>query len=234
MESGQIFIGARIMKVLTVYFDKSGKRYERLLNVFRNSAIKNIKKAELQILCVSPPDKKQKHSYDCAYAFITAAEFVLEAKEDMMVSDCDMMIMGDMSEAWKHDFDIAVTTRQTIPFNTGIWFVRWNNLSEDFIIKWIDNTKKIIDNYDQYVDYVHGHGGFDQASLALTIDENPDIKVVELPCQEWNACQHEWEHVTEKTKAVHIKSKLRKACLGEIPIPFEYMNKLVQEWKSYE
>lgn len=218
------------MRLITAFFDRTG-RYKRLLNVFEKSARKHIPKVKITIVNEKPINNIN-HKYDTFFAFVMAAEYTIAAGDNVAVCDCDLMFKKDISDVWNKDFDIAVTVRKKMPFNTGIWFYRHNERSVNFVNHWIENCKTIADNYEQYESYTDSHGGIDQAALALTIDQGHEIKLLELPCQEWNSCQGEWATADENTRVIHIKSKLRMACFNKSQ-PEDYMIPLIQEWKSY-
>jgi hypothetical protein len=60
-------------------------------------------------------------------------------------------------------------------------------------------------------------------------------KILKLPCQIWNACQTEWDHVNKKTRVIHIKSKLRDWALKH-KTPREHLKsikRLGTVWRDY-
>ena len=222
------------MKAITVYFERN-KKYRTLHKVFRQSAYDN--GLDLDTLCIDIPDhdkkiKKSDHYYDCSYAHLIACDYLLNNPGDVAVCDSDLMIRRPLDDVLKYDFDIAVTVRAGIPYNTGIWFVKDTALAADFIELWAKNTRMLFEKIETYEDYIHSHGGIDQAALDYTIQMGLSTKILELPCTIWNACQGEWESVTDDTRVIHIKSKLRQACFGA-RAPEDYMIPLIEEWRKY-
>lgn len=221
------------MKIVTVYFERK-KQYRKFLTVFRRSARAIMPKVKIEIVTPEMP-KNIDHKRDTAFAFLAAANYALRSKVPLVIADVDLMFVKPINDVWKIPFDIAVTTRNEMKYNTGLWLYRPSEKSRLFVKQWIKNTKHLMRNFCKYEDFTWQHGGIDQASLYMTIKGNKAIKIKELPCLEWNACQGEWKHADDKTRVIHIKSKLRLAALGKIDIPegHEYMIPLVKKWRKY-
>lgn len=219
------------MKIVTVYFERKSK-FRTYLKVFKISAKKTMPKANIEIIKPDMPVNID-HKRDTAFAFIAAAEYALNSKESLAVCDVDLMFIKSIMDIEKKSFDIAVTTRNKMKYNTGLWFYRPSKQSRAFVKEWIKNTHKIVNNFCKYEEFSWKNGGIDQASLALTVKKNKDCKIHELPCLEWNATQSEWKHVTEATRVIHIKSKLAQVAFGKpIPEGHEYMEPLIKKWKE--
>lgn len=224
------------MKLLTVFFDSTG-RYRKLYPVFVESAKSRIPNVEVEKYELRPPQKKLVHTFDTCYAHLQACKKILKDKQDVAVCDCDLLFKKDITDLWKQDFDIAITVRKIIPYNTGIWWYRHNSRSERFIKEWVKNTLyirgRVINDDIPAKRFVAHHGGIDQASLAITIEKNNYAKVLKLDSVIWNACQHEWEFITKDTRVIHIKSKLRKYCFGQLSEPPEYLIPIIKIWREY-
>jgi hypothetical protein len=195
--------------------------------------------ANIKIDKTKAPPGNRDHYFDTAHAFIQAAKRVKNFSGNWAVCDLDLMFINSIEDIWEKPFDIAITTRKTIKYNTGIWFIRDNERAKDFLHKWIVNTEILVDmvksGNEEIKPYIHENGGIDQASLDMTINhEISKAKVFELDSTIWNACQHEWEHVTEETKIIHIKSNLRKFCFRQKKEePPEYMKPLIKTWRMH-
>lgn len=223
------------MRILTVYF---GSKYKRHLKVFEASAKEHMPKAKLEVLKLPDQPKNIDRKIQICYAFTETVKHILKKKQDYIVCDTDLMFTGSIEDIEIKEFDIAVTTRETIPYNTGLWAIRYNERSEKFLHRWIENTEVIknlfIKHDEEMLYFIHKHGGIDQASLAATLSTMNDAVIEYLPCQEWNACQHEWELADKNTKVIHIKSSLRKFCFGQMDCPEpEYMKPLIAKWRKY-
>ena len=222
------------MKRITVFFSRN-RNYRNFLTVWKKSARKFMPDIDIRIL--KPRNIKSiDHKRDTAVAFIAAAQYALGSTEPLIITDVDMMFLDRVDTVFKDDFDIAVTTRKyRAKYNTGFWVYRPTKKAKKFLKYWICNTNWILANFKKCIELIGTHGGIDQASLYMTIENMKDIYIRELPCQEWNACQTEWENVNKKTKIVHVKSKLRLTATGrnEVPENMQYLKPLIRKWRSY-
>lgn len=222
------------MKIAAVYFERKSKfiKYKR---VFLNSIQKQMPDNPVDIIRpVMPPNID--HKRDTAFAFLTACEYALKSKENLAVCDIDLMFIKSILDIEKTKFDIAITVRQgKMKYNTGLWFYKPNKRSRYFIKRWIKNTQYLMDNFCENEEFSWTHGGIDQASLHMTIEQIKDIKILELPCIEWNATQSEWKHVTKDTRVIHVKSKLAQACFGKKKVleEYPYLEPLVKTWRKH-
>lgn len=220
------------MRLITAFFGDSN--YSRMLSVMRKSAVKHMPGQEVEILDVPTPEKQDDNHKLSYFGFIPAAIEALESKENIAVADVDLMFTGDIRPIFSYDFDIAVTVRNhRMLYNTGLWFARPSGKAKQFIRQWIDNTHRIYNNFS--IDVVHRWGGIDQQALAETIEQMPDVNILQLPCRIWNAEQTCWNKVDSDTKVIHIKSGLRPLCLHDTAVParFAYLRNIIKEWKSY-
>jgi hypothetical protein len=224
------------MKIMTVFFARK-KKYNNLLTVFKKSMRASMPDIKFKLLKIRKPTNID-HKRDTAYSFLAAAYFAQDHKKGVLaVADCDLMFLKSIEDIEKEDFDIAVTVRNKMKYNTGLWFMRPTEKAKKFIARWIINTKILMDNFCKYEDFCSQHGGIDQASLAMTIESNKDIKILELPCLEWNATQSEWRNVNEETRVIHIKSGLRGFCCNpkknKIDEKYNYLKPLIEKWKGF-
>ena len=222
------------MKIITIFFARK-KQYNKLLRVWVNSLKKSMPKVNYEIIQIKKP-KNIDHKRDTAFAFLAACEYALKSKEILAICDIDLMFLKDITEIEKKDFDIAITIRKKMKYNTGVWFFKPTPQAKQFLQKWIKNTQRLINNFCKNEDFCWKHGGIDQASLYLTIKKDKKTKILELPCNEWNATQSEWNTIKmHKVRIVHIKSKLRLAVFNKITIPPEHknMNMLKNKWKEF-
>jgi len=223
------------MKLITVFFARKNK-YNKLLTVFQNSMRAVMPDVKFKLVKIKKPENID-HKRDTAFAFLAAAEYALESNGLLAIADCDLMFLKSIDDIHELDFDIAVTTRNKMKYNTGLWFYRPNKRSETFVKKWIVNTKMLMNNFCKYENFCWTHGGIDQASLHMTIEKNKKAKVLELPCQEWNATQSEWNSVADNTRVIHIKSKLRSAIFNNTEIDpegeYNFLIPLIKKWRTF-
>ena len=223
------------MKLITVCFERK-KQFKTFLKVFKKSAKRTMPKVKTIIIKPPmPPDID--HKRDTAFAFLAAAEYALRSREPLAIADVDLMFVKSIWDIWCHKFDIAITVRnrEHMKYNTGLWFYRPTEASKEFIRDWIKITKKLMNNFCENETFVWEWGGIDQASLYLALRKSKNIKVLELPCIEWNATQSEWKHIDNKIRVIHVKSKLRLAAFGKIKVPpeMDYLNPILKMWKWY-
>jgi len=225
------------MKLITIYFERK-KKFKKFLKVFQNSAKKHMPNVKTEIVKISmPPDVD--HKRDTAYAFLAAAEYALQSREPLAIADIDLMFTKSIMDIFKRRFDLAITVRdrKTLRYNTGLWFYKPSQKARLFVKDWIKYTKRLMKSFCKNEEFVHTHGGIDQASLHMTIKRNTAAKILELPCLEWNATQSEWKHINEETntRVIHVKSKLSLAAFGRIEIPesIDYMKPIIKIWKGY-
>jgi len=225
------------MKIATAFFARKSK-YSKLLKVFKNSVKETMPEIKLKIIKMDKP-KNIDHKRDTAYSFLAAAEYAIDHGSGLLaIADCDLMFLKSI-ESIKHEkFDIAITVRNKMKFNTGLWFMRPTARAKDFVKYWIEKTKILMNDFCRYEDFCWKHGGIDQASLFLTIEKFKKINILELPCQEWNATQSEWRNVNEDTRVIHIKSQLRGFCCDpdkmiEMDEKWNYLLPLIKKWRDY-
>jgi hypothetical protein len=227
------------LKIVTAYFHRADD-YAKLLNVFTLSAQKHMPGIEIETVRFEVPmrkygiDPKFNHHMDTYFAFMAKTRAALKYSDPVCISDNDIMFRGSIEDVWALDFDIAVTTRDhECHLNTGVFFSRQTPAAKQFIVEWLKHTEEIATLFD--IDHISRHAGIDQAALFQTLEENKTAKVLFLPCQFWNAEQTCWKTITNDTRVVHIKSKLRLIIFGKMKInkKYSYLSNIVKEIESY-
>jgi len=218
------------MHIFAESFDyKSANIYDILANVLEYSAKVNCPSAKFELLKVKAPDTTG-HERACTSNTVKLDEWVKvveETNDDVILMDCDMLILGDLSSVFKdHEFDIALCQRtknvqKRMPFNGGIVFVRNTPAALEFMKLW----KRI--NLVMYNDKVlhnrwrHTYAGMNQAAFGYIYEkEKYDAKIKFLSCKIYNCCREDWPQVDSKTKVIHIKSQLRRAVINASPDRF--------------
>jgi len=226
------------MRIATVYFERH-KNYRKFLNAFKNSAKCYMPNSKIDIIKIDTPPKvdMDDHKKDTAEAFIAACMYCFANKKEVAISDVDMMFVRSIEDVWKHDFDIAITTRNhSMKYNTGLWFFRPTVNGIYFLKRWLRHTKNLLKHFEKNFEFIwRGWGGIDQASLHMAIEENKKAKILELPCAEWNSTQSEWKDINTETRVIHIKSKLGLIAKGRKKIPEDqpYLEEIVNKWKGF-
>ena len=232
------------MKIITTYFLRK-KWYYKLLQVFKKSVKKTMPNIDLEVLKNIPPlneitDKYKKRKKDVEFAFTQVADYILKSKSEEVIAVCDvdLMFLKSIEDIENLSFDIALTVRESkTKYNTGLWFCRPTKKTKIFIKKWLKNTCYLMKKFEKRLKYILAQGGIDQAGLYMTLQKNPNmnIKIIELPCQEWNATQSEWKFVDENTRMIHIKSLLRNAIFNKLAVEKipDYFKPLILKWRNY-
>lgn len=232
------------MKIISSYFNRNGK-YGNLRKVFESSLQKYMPNVEYEIREMKMP-RKIDHKRDTAWAFFDAAEYAYLTDEELIICDIDLMFRGSIEDIMNHDFDIAITTRESFkhPYNTGLWAYRPTRTAKRFLGNWLYHTEKLVKTFDTEIEFITTHGGIDQASLSRAIEFNKHYdraRILRLDCKEYNSEQSCWKDMDGNTKVVHIKSGLRTACLTGVITdklkeqwPDEgHRNKIIKEFRGY-
>lgn len=225
------------MKIIVCNQDNGSGRIDALFRAFKASALEVMPGAEI-VEVKFPPLDPSKRALMINQAFVAAANEALRSKEVCAVCDADLMFSRSIEDAEALPFDVAVTVRDRLKYNTGLWFYRPGPRAEDFVRCWIDASMDIYERVHgsrpdpQMINRNHEYGGIDQTALAFTVAVR-DAEVLELPCQEWNATQTEWEAMTDKTRIIHIKSQLRNACFNKNNATPKGCADIVKRWRKY-
>ena len=75
-------------------------------------------KIKLEIIKIKPP-KNIDNKRDLAFAFLVAAKYVLKSDSLVAVADVDLIFQKPITDIKRLPFDIAVTVRNKIKYNTG-------------------------------------------------------------------------------------------------------------------
>lgn len=240
------------MKIISVVFefDNHGK-YEKMSKVLEHSIKKNCPSVDFELIKINPPKvKSSKRMYEANTVKLELwLEKLKQTKDDVIFMDCDMMVLGDLQEAfdYKSEWDVSYTFRDNkkytaLPMNAGIMFVRNNKRSVAFIEKWAEVNalmyKDIIENNGRtlHAKWRNIYAGMNQAAWGYLVEECEfDAKLRAIPCAKWNACGESWERVDDETKVVHIKSGLRTAVLSRMPLNYIIKNvrKCTKIWRDF-
>jgi len=222
------------MKLVTYVIDGSGEEYEMMLRVWQKTAHEHMPDLRQKVMRMSPP-KKQVDLQVRMNAFHETLRWVIKQPEDCIITDADIMFLGDIRGVMARDFDIAITTREykRVPksrYNSGVVYFRATDKGRKFLKKWIKKLEdpKMVDG---------GYSGPNQAALARVLSANKKsespAKVIELPCAIYNAEQSCWAELSPDVKVLHIKSRLRKACFLTIDDPPEHLVRIARKWRGY-
>lgn len=232
------------MRIAILYFPRK-QSYERLKNVLVYSASVHMPAAAVDILTPDMSsfysrrnDRRNKRIWD---NLVKMQEFNVYLHkqpegEKIIFMDCDMLITGDLREAFAaQPFEIAYTTtgRTKEPINTGVIFVRNNPYSREFFSFWTSVCNEMYVNIPLHKEYRFEKQfyGISQAGLGRALEMyRGDCVMGELPTRIYNQVSPDYPFYSQ-ARAIHYKSRLRKETISKRPKKYP---ELVKLWHSYE
>lgn len=251
-----------MIKLITIHFqEKEPHRrgeYERLLQALEKSVQHNSPKTPLNVVRFTEDwvsqaankfsTKEAQQSFVDNTNKMRAWEQVMLSHEDgdvLIIIDCDTLVLKDLSdvEADLGDNDVAFTMKYAkghFPFNSGVIITRVNERSREFFKQWREINEQFLADGRKHETYRAKYGGINQAALGYMIDNNQikGLNIKPLTCQEWNCEDSEWINLDHRTRILHIKSDLRRACLtGRLPVTWSRKERLfkgIEQFKKYD
>jgi hypothetical protein len=219
----------------TVYFSHpKNKQFFYMLEVLKLSFQENMPESRLEVHLIDPPRQGGKSWTITAnnHKLPLWTKIVHEATEPIALIDCDMMLIGDISDAFDKDYDIAYTVRPgPLPFNAGAIYVKPTQLAKDFFDLWLSVNNQMYRDVHFHGTYRRKYGGLNQAALGFLLEQREySAQVRTLPGHVFNACHGQWGR--PGNKLIHIKDKLRRSMFGEQPVQAN-MKKIVRTWHNY-
>lgn len=172
---------------------------------------------------------------------------------EVVLMDADTLVLGPLDEAFETKFDIGWTWRPgRLPVNSGVVFVTCNDRSRAFMDAWVERDALLMKHRELANHGARKFGGANQASFMwlITHGKGQDIAHChDLMCRKWNSVDQTWCQFDDDTRILHIKGKLRDACLGKPKDPFFEamklmsvngveadieMGKLAKIWREYD
>lgn len=213
------------MTFFTVAFDYENTSYMELLSVLEKSVEINCPGAKFVALKKDPPPEEPEGRkqnllfYENTDKLADWLEFVENSSDpDIILIDCDMMVLQDVSEVFEEEFDVGFTRRanhKRIPFNGGVFFVRQNQDSVAFFQKFKQINDKMYEDRIFHQAWRDRYAGMNQAAFGWMWENYLEkICLLELPCEIYNVCSG-WNVLSDEYKIIHIKSQLRQACLSK-------------------
>ena len=235
-------------RIITVQFDYQNDTYALLLKMMEYSVKRNMPNTVMDMV-IAPAPPYVNRSLPRNFTSNTKkleywVKMLNEAKdgEEIILMDCDMLLIGDISCAFKEEFDIGYTFRERthIPMNGGVIFLRVNERSREFIRLWKEVNDRMFRDDTFHRVWRSKYSGMNQAAFGClyeTITYKADVKG--FPCSKYNIANEEWAFIGSHSLCLHIKSGLRKLCIEysrggdykkhyhpSMSGPFEY-------WKTY-
>lgn len=166
---------------------------------------------------------------------------IVQASDDgdrLLLIDADTLIARPLDPVWELDFDVAITARKfgPHPLNGGVIFLRISADVKAFFRTWRDVNARMFDDYlGFHREWKKQYGGMNQAALGYLLKrEPPNLRLIHLPCEEWNCEDVAWETFDPAiTRIIHVKSALRHAIFHGY-LTYAYLRPLVTLWHDTE
>jgi hypothetical protein len=160
--------------------------------------------------------------------------------ERILLIDSDTMVLRPLDDVWDAEFDLAYTVKTTsrFPFNSGVVFLRVGEASRQFAAAWQRENVRLLEAPQEHQRWRRTYGGCNQAALGAMLEggivDRLDLRVLKLPCVEWNLEDSSWASFDPAlTRIVHLKSSLRRAVFNLGPASMR-LQRLVRIWRQLE
>ena len=234
------------MTFISVAFDYHDTQYTRLANVLEKSIRKNCPKADLILKLYPPPDvpefeRVNKRFGENSEKLNLWIEHMKDCEDqNIVLIDCDMMVLDNISEIFNEDFDIAVTRhngdRGRIPYNGGVICVKKSDKTNLFFNEFLQINNKMYKDREFHEPWRTKYAGMNQAAFGYMLENyDSDINIMEIPCSIYNLCSEDWgkfNKLTPRPKIIHLKGALRNICLSDSE-PIKYGN-IRNIWREFE
>jgi len=229
-----------IVTTVFKYKDKPSD-YKRLYQVFMASCAKHMPGVTVKTLKLDVPpakDNRKPGIWTNTAKLRAQVNYIKTLKDDVVLADCDMLCLKPFDDVFKkYDFDIGITTKppgvkSSCRINGGIIFIRNSAQAR----AWMQELLKINDRMykDQafHNEWRKKYYGMNQSALGYMLERaKTKARVKEFRTTIWNAVDCDWTNVTDKTRLVHIKGKLR-ACIDKGKSSSK-LSRLIAAWNDY-
>jgi hypothetical protein len=147
------------------------------------------------------------------------------------------MWLRPLDDIWGRSFDLAYTIRENhpTPLNAGVVFLRTSERMRAFMRAWRDRTQAMLDERGPLtLTWRRKYGGIAQGALGSLLKTPHELKVIKLPCREWNCEDSAWQaYDPQATRILHVKSTLKRAVFGTLAPP-AHLKPLMARWRELE
>jgi len=224
------------IKIVSVYFNYgSSGVYKRLAKVWEYSLKKNTPDADVELIKVDPPKLKNIRKRSCisnTHKLKIWEDCIEKYNCPILFMDCDILVLGDMLKPFEEDFDIAYTKRSsTLPFNGGVLYTKPTEKTKKFMRLYLEVNNEMLKNPLFHQAYRRKYGGMNQSAFGYLLEkESSQLTIKALP-ETWNLCE-KLDRIPKDTKAIHVKSRLRRVCMSGIKEPNTLQ--AYRLWNQYE
>ena len=153
----------------------------------------------------------------------------------------DTYIRKPLDDLWDQPFDVAYTARDRArsvsPLNADVIAVRASRATRSWLRQWEATFLTVVHGpVERWREYRKNYGSLDQRALADHIAHERVLKILALPCREWNCERSEWARYGPDTRIVHLQNPLRTTLTTDRPWPdgdprAQYTAGIIDEWR---
>lgn len=216
--------------------------WPRLAKVFRHTAAKHLSGWEHDVTELEPLPMRSTRAIPAdghnTQKLDHWIEQVLAAPDGapVLLMDVDTAILRRLDDVWSLDFDLALTRRpKGFPYNGGVVFLRASAAVKALMAAWGAENRRMLEDRAYHLRWQRIYGGINQAALGKLIETGgaAGLKIIDLPCQDWNCEDQSWHLFNNQTRVLHVKSDLRIA-IFRIPTIDNVLGPLVALWRGLE
>jgi hypothetical protein len=215
------------LTILTVQFDIVGYTdYKRLLAVFQRSVRRYMPDVKFETIVLSSEyrtDDMRYGKWANTKKLRVWADYIEKAEDNVILADCDMLMIKSAEHAFDKQFDIAYTRKAKggkAPFNNGIIMVRPTRAAKDFLWRWVEINERMFIDGAFHAEWNKRYKGMNQTAFGYLLETGEhDAELHAYDTKEWNAVDCNWGEIDDSTVFVHVKGSLRQHVLhGKAPI----------------
>lgn len=221
------------MKIVTVFISTKQERYLHLLHAFESSVLANSKiPFELiQAKDANPNDPRYRFKINTNSQKLNIFNQIVQASdEDIIFTDCDMILTQDISEL----FDMVKTIGYTyadyprnVPFNGGVLVVKNNQQAKDEFNQLTELNNLMVEKPLYHSTFRQKYQGINQSAMGAMLERG--VTWTKLPMSIYNLAEN-WHVPISGTKLIHYKGRLQDALFNK---PILAYRDFVQLWYTH-
>lgn len=235
------------MQAFTLLFEGSPAVYHKMAKVLKQSVETESTNVDCTISYITDADsdlrdKKYKETYvQNTRKTRHFADLVNNSTNGtvLLLLDCDMLCIKDLSGLDLGDADLALTYRNKSPnryiFNTGFVAIRVSDRMKDFCNAWALQAEHLLRNPRDHAALRNKYGGINQSSLGYLLEGSEDIRVKRLATTEWNCLPSTYDSALESARLIHLMGQLRSMISYNRTLRGEASRQQIYRlWKQHE
>lgn len=213
---------------VVVQFNVYNDAYERLLDVFIQSWRENAT-FPLKVKRIEPPELGNRHA-SFYWNRKKLDEWINLFDRDTVFLDCDMLMLKDIASGFDIIDYIGIARRTNLPLNGGVIFAKYTKESIEFMEKWAEIDKRMLEDPEFHGPYHDKYAGLNQSSLGYLLENGYSEHVTRIP-ESYNLTA-DWED-WENAHLIHLKGQLRRCCIYDRQRGDPDRMRIKEIWKSY-